>query len=291
MTQQQLAGRRAPIEALVIAHAKEGFRIYSVNDPHTSYIVSGSYQDPRCTCPEFSGGSQSPASFCQHILAVREQLERTPDEDRDEAEERRAIQAESAGAAPAMSPRGPNGVAEMLIKRSVSPDGRIDSLSVEFSCPVEHVPTGEIQVRAQKILGLQSAIVDRFLNRSPNGNGASASSGASNRDGHASSNGVSVESPAVPARMVSVAGMDGKWGRRLFINVQVNGNVLKLFGNRKELAQAITDAGFEAPKELTEGMRLDLPCRVTTVENGKYTNIDRVFPEEMPAPQLQRRGS
>ena len=50
----------------------------------------------------------------------------------------------------------------MLIKRSVSPDGRIDSLSVEFDCPVEEQSLEETVGRARKILELQREIVGHF---------------------------------------------------------------------------------------------------------------------------------
>lgn len=61
-----------------------------------------------------------------------------------------------------------NGAPQMVIKRSASPDGRIDSLSVEFSCPVDESPTEEIKARAEKILELQSEVIESFLARRPN---------------------------------------------------------------------------------------------------------------------------
>jgi hypothetical protein len=51
----------------------------------------------------------------------------------------------------------------MLLKRSVSPDGRVDSLSVEFSCAVDQVSAGDIKTTAFKTLQLQAEIVDGFL--------------------------------------------------------------------------------------------------------------------------------
>ena len=51
----------------------------------------------------------------------------------------------------------------MLLKRSVSPDGRIDSFSVEFSMPVSDIPDGEIKTKAQNVLQLQIEIVGAFL--------------------------------------------------------------------------------------------------------------------------------
>ena len=62
-------------------------------------------------------------------------------------------------APPKRARRPANGSTQMLIKRSVSPDGRIDSVSVEFSMPVSDISNGEIKDKALKILQLQKEIV------------------------------------------------------------------------------------------------------------------------------------
>jgi len=51
----------------------------------------------------------------------------------------------------------------MIMKRSVSPDGRIDSISVEFSLPVSGCSNGDIKQRALSTLELQKEIVGAFL--------------------------------------------------------------------------------------------------------------------------------
>jgi hypothetical protein len=78
--------------------------------------------------------------------------------------------------------------------------------------------------------------------------------------------------------------MDGKWGRRLFLNVQVNGRTAKLFGSPKQLEAALTNAGFP-DIEITEGVQLNLPCQAIAAPSpdGRYLNIVQVFPEA-PAP-------
>jgi len=56
---------------------------------------------------------------------------------------------------------------------------------------------------------------------------------------------------------------------------------LKLFGSRKQLAAAIVFAGFpQLAERIDEKMELNIPCRITTKpsEDGKYLNVDRVFP-------------
>ena len=154
------------------------------------------------------------------------------------------------------------------MKRSISPDGRIDSLSVEFSCPVGKTTTEEIKQRAEKTLKLQSEIVQGFLK----GNGSSAPPPPANTTNQ--------QNGAVPAQLLGVGGMDGKWGRRLFLNVLVNGQTpAKLFGNETQLTEALSVAGFPnlAP-QIREGVQFNLPCQVVTKPNGKYLNIERVLP-------------
>src|SRR5439155_3372252 len=59
--------------------------------------------------------------------------------------------------------RAANGSAQMFLKRSVSPDGHINALSVEFSMPVSDISNGEIKDKALKTLQLQKEIVGAFL--------------------------------------------------------------------------------------------------------------------------------
>src|SRR5439155_11496322 len=132
MTQQQYENRkeRAESEPLVIARTDEGFRVYSPSNRIRSYIVSGGVQTPSCTCPDFQYHDGDASWRCKHILGVLAQYDGQFPKDAYEDEERRAIQEEGRleekkdEQAPAT-----NGTSQMLLKRSVSPDGRIDSLS------------------------------------------------------------------------------------------------------------------------------------------------------------------
>src|SRR5439155_4942430 len=138
---------------------------------------------------------------------------------------------------------------------------------------------GEITSRAQRMLALQARIIERFLD----GNSA-ANDGRSNTEDEADG--------SVPARMLNIGGMDGKWGRRLFINVQANDQTMKLFGNSKQLAEAISAAGYSnLAEKIAEGVQLNLPCRVVTKPSadGRFLNIERVLPIEALRPQ--RRGN
>lgn len=284
MTQQQLEKRkdRAENEVFVLSQTEDGYRVYNPAFPSKSYIVSGSPEAPACTCPDFEGHQNDPQWRCKHILAVLDHVQKSgscaPPVATAVDEERTAIQEEAnSKSRPAPLPTVGNGTPQMLLKRSISPDGRIDSLSIEFSWPVEGTPREEIKDRAEKILDLQAEVIEVFLNRNPNGKTDKAPGNGNNG--------------AVPAQMLEIAGINGKWGRRLFITIQANGNSLKLFGNKKELADAITTAGFpNFAANIAEGVRLNLPCLVTTKPSGdgRYTNIEKVLPVPMPQPQPQR---
>lgn len=274
MTPQQLEARseRSTNETLIISQIDEGFRVYSPAAPTRSYVVSGTPESPACTCPDFRFHRKDPDWRCKHILAVLGQVNgpetATPQPDPEEAEERRAIQGEGSLRESASATPPPNGPTQMLLKRSVSPDGRIDSLSVEFDCPVERATARDIKSRAIRALKLQAEIVEGFLDA----NGRGRSREEKREDASAR---------AVPAEMLDIGGMDTRWGRRLFINVKANGRTLKLFGSEKQLSEAIEAAGYPDRTDfIEEGVDLNLPCRVVTKpsEDGKYLNIVKVQP-------------
>lgn len=272
MTQAELEKRqdRARNETLVIKKTEEGFRVYSPGNPARNHLVTADPDQPSCSCPDFVHHAQDPAWRCKHILAVESHLDfarSTGDQvDPVELEERRAIQEESRRSEDArVKAKNPS---QMLLKRSVSPDGRIDSLSVEFSCPTHESPAQDVRRHARRLLELQSEIVNDFLGKGVNGTGEKrpTPTGASR---------------AVPAKMLRIGGMETRWGRRLYINVQVNGDVLKYFGSKKALLEAIEAAGYpDLTERIEEGTLLDLPCRVTTKpsEDGRYINVDELFP-------------
>jgi hypothetical protein len=266
----------------VIAKSEHGYRVCSPLTPAKQYVVSGLPENPQCTCADFMNPDAPPDWQCPHILAVLEQVNGA---DRSKtasppvpADHGSSEPPASTGKNGKKSPGGRNGKgAVMLLKRSVSPDGRIDSLSVEFTLPVGQVTSEEIKAQAGRFLSLQSQIASAFLkttaprNSRINGKG----NGSSNR------NGDTVPQNAVPGQLLAVASMNTRRGPKLTINVMVNGQVLKFFGSKKELAEAVTDAGFASVADhLSDGMTLNLPCRVVTVQNGKYTNVDRVYPAQ-----------
>jgi predicted nucleic acid-binding Zn finger protein len=260
---RDLAGQ----DILISAKTNHGFRVYSPTARSQSYVVSGTVQAPICTCPDFQDQGNDPDWRCQHILAVLDRLPQGSVDPHD-AEERAAIRDEDRFPEMASGVDQRTAISQMLIKRSVSPDGRIDSLSVEFDCPVEEQSLEETIVRARKILELQTEIVGQFMRRNIQTNSRQGAITMSD-DG------------AAAARMLDVGGLDGKWGRRLFLRFDVRGRPLRLFGARKQLAEYVAAAGFpDVADDVAEGVRLNLPCRVMTKpsDDGRFVNIVKVLP-------------
>jgi len=147
---------------------------------------------------------------------------------------------------------------------------------VEFSLSVGKLSVGDIKSLAQKSLALQSQIVDTFLTRKGNGKDQAP---VENHE----TNG------AVPAHITGVEAMPTKWGRRLYMTFQVNGEQVRLFGSLKRLGDALVLAGYSnVVRDLSEGLKVSLPCRVITqpTQDGRYQNIERIFP---PAQRGERR--
>lgn len=273
--------RRTP-ERFVLSRTENGCLVYAATDPQHVYQVAGASDHPTCTCPDARAHQADAIYRCAHMIAV---FPPTPAEEiqpaHEAAEERAAIQAESRPRKPKGNGNG-NGhaPAQMILKRSVSPDGRIDALSVEFTCPVDGLQPDAIEARAASTLDLQAHIVRAFVPPKPPSNGG---------NGHVTSDHAPADTGRVPATFLTVGGMDGKWGRRLFLNVQVNGRTAKLFGSSKQLQAALATAGYP-DASIAEGTNLNLPCQVIAAPSpdGRYLNIVQVFPE---APTQGRRSA
>src|SRR5690242_13245183 len=164
---ERLADAPQP-ETLVIAKCTEGFRVCSPLNPGKQFIVSGLPDNPQCTCPEFGGQPANGVRTCRHVSAVLKDLglpvepavASAPLASNGDGTMLPPTESEKKGA------NGRNGHgngAIMLLKRSVSPDGHIDSLSVEFSCPIGKTSSEEIKARALKMLLLQADIAATFL--------------------------------------------------------------------------------------------------------------------------------
>jgi len=257
-------------DTFVISKTENGFKVYSPTGRTRPATVIGVPDNPSCSCADFRVNADDPEFRCAHIEAVLARYgpksEREPDE-AEEQEERAAIREEH--------PAGPtttgNGQpAQMLLKRSVSPDGRIDSLSIEFTCRLNSDSVTVIAGQADEILALQDRIARGFLGR-----GRKTMAALTRPALPSAGNG------SVPATILGVGGTDGRFGRRMFLRLQVGDRVLRFYGGARQLGAALNAAGYpEAANAVAEGLRLDLPCRVVTAKSasGGFINVERVLP-------------
>ena len=284
MTQTQLEARteRAENGTFVVSKTEEGYRVYSIHTPSHIYLVRQEGERWTCTCPDFEAHKADTTWRWKHVLAVspwdRKEAPQGPaNSDGAPAEAAAPAEPEKSPARrrkPQEQPVPPVPV-QMMMKRSVSPDGRIDSISIEFSLPVSGFSSGEIKQKALSTLELQKEIVGAFLKL----NGQKESPVLAPRpQPQRPTNG---DGKPTFAQMIDIGKMNGKWGERLFINFQINGRNSRLFGWPKQLAEHIQAAGYAIEAQNIEaGLRLNLACRVTTKpsEDGKYQNVDKVFP-------------
>ena len=305
MTDSELEQRRARAmnETLVIAPTEGGFRVYNPANITHIYMVSGLPDLPKCNCADFENHKSDPDWRCKHILAVLNEFEKrqvpivaSPTPEPAEEKEVEAKPGEPVEKKKTKATRNSQ-QSQLIIKRSVSPDGRIDSLSVEFSNPIDSETDNEIKERAAKALSLQSEIVHEFLNQ--NGKRKVPSEAPKAPTAATTQTSGTTNSPlqpakgadgAVPAQLLNIAGMNTRSGWRLFINVQVNGTTLKLFGTKRELSDYVAAAGFTGIADRVEqGMTLNLPCRALTKPSpdGRYINVERVIRRQS---RLKRRG-
>jgi len=284
MTETQLEARqeRAGNGALVVSQTEDGYRVYSVNHPSHLYLVRQDGERWTCTCPDFEFHQADTTWRCKHILAVAPyKASQGSDENLGPANEL-VVEAPAAPANGSKPPRPPKTKpaspippvpVQMIMKRSVSPDGRIDSVSVEFSLPVSGYSNDEIKQRALATLELQKEIVGAFLKL----NGSKASPVLTQPPQRPGNN----DGQPVFARLIDIGKVNGKYGERLSLNVQINGRTSRLFGSPKQLAEHIQAAGYEIdPQNLEPGLRLNLACRVITKpsDDGKYLNVEKVLP-------------
>ena len=283
MTESQLDVRRERAEngALVVSRIEDGFRVYSIHNPSRMYQVRQDNGRWTCTCPDFAANEADPDWRCKHILAATPAEQPAPAPV--PAPQPNGKPAVYLQPQPAPAPHQ-NGAAHMLIKRSVSPDGRIDSVSVEFSLPIAENTRGDIKTKALTTLKLQKEIVGEFLklNGASHSNGAAPAAVARPAAAQpAQAQSVLVNSQPALARVLDIGSVNGKWGERLCLNVEINGRTSRLFGTSKQLAERIAAAGYTiAPEALTPGLRLNLACRATTKpsRDGRYLDIEALLP-------------
>lgn len=257
-------------QTYVSSRTNRGIRVFSPQNPRVSHYVNGDAAEPSCTCDDFGQNGE-----CGHVSAAVHLLPSNGSGDKAD---------------------GCKG-AQMVIKRSVSPDGRIDSMSIEFTCDVSSALVSEIRSRAERTLALQTSLIQSFLagaakvqkqpsSSSPvvrtgngqNGNGHNGNGRNGNGNGHTNEH---HGNGAVPASLVSIRGMNTRFGYKTFVDVECEGQTIKLFGSKKQLAEALVAAGFpHMSRNISDGVELGLPCRVVINTTGQYPKIEKVMPAQ-----------
>jgi len=270
---------RSPEPLYVITEAEHGFSVYSPDDPQTIFLVRGTPAAPTCTCTDFTN-RPDPRYRCEHINAVfggRGGSGVEEEIDPVEVEERRAIQEESAQPGMDRSFNPPRFPSDLTLKRSISPDGHIDSLSVELSCPVHEAQFEATMNQASTALSLQEAIVKSFREKHP---GRSQGNGQQRGDGNERDHGGN--GAPIPATILNCGGMQTRSGWRMYLAFDVEGKQLKLFGDKRHLCDALSDAGFRYnPTDVHPDVEFNHPCKVVTEmsKDGRYQNIVQVMPD------------
>ncbi|MBK6795252.1 MAG: hypothetical protein IPG76_00205 [Acidobacteria bacterium] len=155
----------------------------------------------------------------------------------------------------------------MCLKRSLSPDGGIDSVSIEIDLSIGGLSAQEIKARGLKALELETEITEEYLAGLP------PAAKTKTQNSFAEGNGL-----AVPAKLVDI----GKTNNNChFINVKLGEKTARLFGSRKQLVIMLAKAGQDlTPEAISEGLRLDFACRAITrpSSDGKYLNVVELLP-------------
>lgn len=171
----------------------------------------------------------------------------------------------------------PEGVGILQIKRSISPDGRIDSISLEIDLSIDPEAPDEIRAQARDALELQTEIIREYLNR------RDQPEAEPNPPSRPNSRLPQPSLPGEPARLLEIGVIEGKWGPRYFINVGVANQVAKLWGTPKQLVRHLLSAGHVlSPEAISDGLRLGLPCRATTQRSadGRFLNAIALYPTD-----------
>lgn len=163
----------------------------------------------------------------------------------------------------------------MVLKRSLSPDGRIDSVSVEIELGIDDLSVQEIKGKGLKALRLEAEIAQAHLGSSPPPTLQLARAKAQTKpqNGFAKGNG-----HAASAKLIDIGRTRNN---SYFINVQVGSKTAKLFGSRQQLVTQLAKAGQDlTPEAISEGLRLNFFCRAITEpsSDGRYLNVVQLLP-------------
>lgn len=248
---------------------RSGTRTYEVTVENESIV---------CNCSTFQKQQKDSGYYCSHITAALAEFEtqETSSTATEQVDNKSVVSSRPNGAAkvplafPVKEAPVPSKQTHILIKRSLSADARIDSISIEVDFSLVEENETVVKAQALKALKLQDSIIKEFI-------GLDQTKEDLPEPPQVVSPTNSVPQEAVDAIMTKVGIAQN---RSYYIILELpEGKTAKLFGNQKSLSNQIAVVGFSFPPEkIVEGIVLNIPCRVTTILNGKFINVDRVFP-------------
>jgi hypothetical protein len=254
---------------------------YLVRSGSKTYEVTVEDDAISCNCSDFEQKQKENTTYhCKHISAVLADFEAqqscasaTTSEHTNGSSSKANGSAKVSAIFPGRQAPIPSKQSHMLIKRSLSGDGRIDSISVEIDFGFTEEDEAGIKTQALKALKLQDTIIKEFI-------GVDDTKEDLPEPPQIVMPNSSIPQETLDCIMTKVGVAQSKWGTSFYITFELpEGKTAKLFGSQKYLSNQIAVAGFHFPPEkIVEGIVLNIPCRATTVLNGKFINIDRVFP-------------
>lgn len=161
---------------------------------------------------------------------------------------------------------------QMLVQRSLSPDGLINTVSVAINLVIDGLTTQEIKAKGMKALRLETEIAQGYLASLP------PSAPASKAEPEINTNAVDEERFAAPARLLDISKAKND---TYFINVKVGGKKARLFGSARQLVTHLASIGQDlAPEAISEELQLDYACRAVTElgGDGRYLNVVKLLP-------------
>jgi hypothetical protein len=162
----------------------------------------------------------------------------------------------------------------MLVKRSLSADGQVDSVSVTIDLAIDGLTAQEIKLKGHKALRLETELAQEYLANSP----PPAVPGQSKAEAKAKTKAADEEKFAAPARLLDIGKAKND---TYFINVKVGGKQARLFGSARQLVTHLASIGQDlTPEAISEGLQLDYACRAVTELGGDgcYLNVVKLLP-------------
>lgn len=162
----------------------------------------------------------------------------------------------------------------MRVKRSLSADGHLDSVSVAIDLSIDGLTAQQIKAKGLKALWLESELAQEYLA----GSGPLATFSKVEAKAEAKTEVADEEKFAAPARLLDV----GKTkNNTYFINVKVGGKRARLFGTARQLVTQLAGIGQDlTPEAISDGLQLDYACRAVTElgGDGRYLNVVKLLP-------------